>query len=264
MDKAYIVNICRHRINSDGQGINSLVILQGCPLRCKYCFNKESWKRENAILMQPEDLLKEVQIDNLYFTVSNGGVTFSGGEPLVYSEFIYQFIQIAPKHWNINLETSLFAKTENLKRIAPYIKLFIIDIKDIDSRIFKSYTGKSNNIVLNNLKWLAKHYPLNNVIIRIPNIPNYNAIDNIHNSINFISKMGFKNINEFSYSITFNKKVDRKWVCTLLKKIRIEVANHYNVDYTPRECSNSGFCIGNCPACEIELKELTKKCHLQL
>lgn len=264
MDKAYIVNICRHRINSDGKGINTLVILQGCPLRCEYCFNKESWEKDNATLIQPEELLNKVQIDNLYFTVTNGGITFGGGEPLVYSKFIYKFIQIAPKHWNINLETSLFAETEHLERIAKYIKLFIIDIKDINNEIFRSYTGKNNNIVLNNLKWLAKNYPLNNVIIRIPNIPNYNTVSDVHNSIDFISNMGFKNINRFTYNINKNKMVDRKWVCNLLKKIRVEVANHYSINYTPKECNNLGFCKGNCPTCETELKELTKKCHLQL
>lgn len=132
---------------------------------------------------------------------TGGGVTFGGGEPLLFYEFIYDLVAIMPKEWNITMETSLNVPLDNLKKVAPYIHEFIIDIKDMDSTIYKKYTGKNNNNVLSNLKWLNDNGYSDKVIIRIPLIPNYNTKDNQIQSMAKLEEMGFNRFDKFHYII---------------------------------------------------------------
>lgn len=194
----------RHRIAIDGDGVTTLVLLSGCPLSCAYCINKHILNNNNAdkiYEITPEELWEQVEIDYCYFIATGGGITFGGGEPLLQSKAIKEFSNIIPNDININIETSLNVEQQSLEDVINIVKLFIIDIKDIDSDIYKRYTSKDNINVINNLKYIAKMNKQGNCIIRLPLIPNYNSTENINSSINWLKSIGFQRFNKFNYII---------------------------------------------------------------
>lgn len=198
--KAPIIGVERHRITTDGQGITTLVAFHDCPLRCRYCLNPQCLADGASYpAMTPQELYENVSVDNLYFLATGGGVTFGGGEPLLYSEFIHDFCRIVPQEWNICIETSLNVEHNYMERLLPHIAHWYIDIKDMDDRIYRKYTGKSNKQIIENLKLLAAHTPQEHITIRLPLIPNYNNEKHRETSINTLRNMGFENFDLFDY-----------------------------------------------------------------
>ena len=198
--KAPIIGVERHRIATDGKGITTLVAFHGCPLRCKYCLNPQCFADGASYpAMTPQELYENVSVDNLYFLATGGGVTFGGGEPLLYSEFIHDFCRIVPQEWNICIETSLNVEHNHMEKLLPHIAHWYIDIKDMDDHIYRKYTGKSNKQVIENLKLLAAHTPQEHITIRLPLIPNYNNEKHREASINTLRNIGFKNFDMLKY-----------------------------------------------------------------
>ena len=148
----------------------------------------------------PEELLKEVMIDNLYFIATGGGVTFGGGEPLLRSEFIERFCQLAPKEWNISIESSLNVPMENLRRVMPFIDQYFIDIKDLNPEIYKKYTTKPIDRALENLTFLISQPTMaDKVIVRVPHIPDFNTDSDVATTIKKLQDIGVTHIDEFTY-----------------------------------------------------------------
>ena len=114
----------------------------GCPLRCAYCFNPFTW--DDSLKPKKysiDELYDEVKLDNLYFLATGGGLVFGGGEPLLYSDFIKEFIKkYAKTGWKFTLETSLSVKKESLENIIHCIDYFIVDTKDMDKTRYELYT----------------------------------------------------------------------------------------------------------------------------
>lgn len=198
--KAPIIGVERHRIATDGKGITTLVAFHGCPLRCRYCQNPQCLSNDTVCrTITPQELYEEMSVDNLYFLATGGGVTFGGGEPLLYSEFIHDFCRIVPQEWNVCIETSLNVEHNYMEKLLPHIAHWYIDIKDMDDRIYRKYTGKSNKQVIENLKLLAAHTPQEHITIRLPLIPNYNNEKHREASINTLRNIGFKNFDMLKY-----------------------------------------------------------------
>ena len=189
---AKIAGISRLRMETDGAGIRTLVHLSRCPLLCRYCLNPELRSGRIGQPYTPEQLLKELECDDVYFRASSGGVTFSGGEPACRSEFIARFRSICPEHWTIAIETSLNVLPKHVEQLTGCIDLWIVDIKDMDGGIYRKYTGVSNRRVLENLRYLAKHVPKERVLVRVPLIPWYNTPADVQASIKAVEEMGFK------------------------------------------------------------------------
>jgi pyruvate formate lyase activating enzyme len=187
-----IAGISRLRMETDGPGIRTLVHLNRCPLLCRYCLNPELRSGRIGKPYTPEQLLKEIVCDDLYFRASGGGVTFSGGEPAFRSDFIARFRSLCPEHWTIAIETSLNVLAEHIKQLVGCIDLWIVDIKDMDEEIYHKYTGVSNWRVLENLRYLAEHVPKERVLVRVPLIPWYNTPADVQASIKAIEEMGFR------------------------------------------------------------------------
>lgn len=196
-----ILNINRHRMFIDGKGINTLVALNSCPLNCKYCLNKQIIKKNDYKESSIEELLDYVIIDYCYFIATGGGVTFGGGEPLLQSEEIHKFRKILPKEVPINIETSLNISIESLKEVLEDVDLFIIDIKSLNKKIYKEYTGKDISNLLQNLEYLKKQNLQDKCIIRIPIIENFTSFEDVNETINLINNLGFKNLDIFEYII---------------------------------------------------------------
>ncbi len=185
---------------TDGDGIVTLVAFHGCTLNCKYCLNDFCHDSELSVIQcTPEELLKEVSIDELYYKMSGGGVVFGGGEPLLYSNEIEGFLRIAPGDWAYRVETSLNVEWESIGRFTDYIDLWIIDIKESNPQIYKDYTGCSNEIVFDNVKKLFEIVGREKILIRVPEIPKYNKEEDILHSIENFEKYG--KIERFQYEV---------------------------------------------------------------
>lgn len=201
MSTAYIFAVSRHRLFTDGDGCTTLVTFSGCPLRCKYCINKVSWEPEKGRLYTPESLFEEVKIDQLYFLATRGGITFGGGEPLLQADFIKEFRALCGPQWRIVAETSLNVPLDHIKRVDPVLDGYIVDIKDLNPEIYKTYTGVDNALVLGNLEWILQHGDSCRVTVRVPHIPDFNTDDDVNRSLERLKAMGVTNVDEFQYII---------------------------------------------------------------
>lgn len=197
---AEITSIARHRIGVDGYGVVTLVVMKGCPLRCRYCLNRHALDGK-SVSFTPEKLLERVAVDNLYYLASGGGITFGGGEPLLNADFIRSFSDMCNPEWSINVETSLNIPIENLKLVADAVDLFIIDIKDMNNDVYRSYTGKDNDRVIENLKYLSDNGFARKCLIRIPQIPAFNTGKDTGHSKKILEELGFTRFNDFIYRV---------------------------------------------------------------
>ena len=199
---AKIIGIARHRLSTDGDGVTTLVAFHGCPLRCRFCLNPQSLGDGGRFReYSPEELYAETRIDELYFIATNGGVTFGGGEPGLRPQFIREFRESCGPAWQLNLETSLNVPTANFAALLPVVNTLIIDIKDINTDIYRDYTGQSNDLVLDNLRLIAETGRQQDCIIRIPLIPGYNTDTDRDASRNALEAIGFTRFDLFTYQI---------------------------------------------------------------
>lgn len=200
--KAKIIGIARHRILTDGDGVTTLVAFHGCPLRCRYCLNPQSLGDDSEFHeYSPEQLYAETRIDELYFIATNGGVTFGGGEPCLRPRFISDFRELCGPAWRLNLETSLNVPSANVEVLLPVIDTMIVDVKDMNPEIYRDYTGKSNDLVLGNLRLIAEAGRQNDCIIRLPLIQGYNTDVDREASRKAIETLGFHRLDLFTYKI---------------------------------------------------------------
>ena len=199
-----VVSLNRHRLKTDGVGVTTLVASYGCPLSCKYCINKRVLDPSilpKCVNMTPEQLYNKLKIDDLYFIATGGGVTFGGGESLLYAAFIAACREVCGDKWQITVETSLNVPTENLLIILPVADAFIVDIKDMNPKIYKAYTGRDNDRVIENLKILIKEKSSEQIRIRVPKIPEFNKKEDLESSVRILQEMGFTDIEVFPYII---------------------------------------------------------------
>lgn len=197
-----IIGIARHRLSTDGDGVTTLVAFHGCPLRCRYCLNPQSLDNGDCFReYSPEELYAETRIDELYFIATNGGVTFGGGEPCLRADFIREFSELCSASWQLNLETSLNVPSVNIEALLPVVNTMIIDIKDMNPDIYRSYTGQSNDLVIDNLRLIADSGRQKDCIIRLPLIPDFNTETDRTASRSRLETLGFDNFDLFTYQV---------------------------------------------------------------
>lgn len=138
----------------DGPGIRVVVFLQGCSLRCIFCHNPETWNINDKLLMKPEELVRRICKYKNYFG-KNGGVTFSGGEPLIQHEFLLETLKLCKK-MNINTCLDTAGVGSNYEEILKYVDLVIYDIKAVDSDKYFEITGGNIGLAKNFLKYCQK------------------------------------------------------------------------------------------------------------
>ncbi len=199
-----VFRISRLRFGTDGKGITTLVGLFGCPNQCRYCINY-SWFKIKPQNLCIHELYNLVAVDDIYFRITGGGITFGGGEPLLWPEQIIAFAQLVNKKWAINIETSLNVPWENVEKLIPYVDAFIVDIKDMNEDIYLAYTGESGAQVRKNIAQLAQLIP-QKIVVRIPFIPEFNASEDIYRSRMAIENMGICSIDVFTY-----RKCSTEW-----------------------------------------------------
>ena len=188
-DKGLIFDIKRFAVH-DGPGIRTTVFMKGCPLSCLWCHNPESQspkiesvpksiKMDGKIFTEEEnvgryisvgELMTELQKEIVFMETSGGGVTFSGGEPLMQPHFLKKaLIECRKAGMHTAVDTSGYASLSVLKEICDFADLFLYDVKLMDESLHQKYCGVSNKVILENLQYLLDHdFPLR---IRIPIIP---------------------------------------------------------------------------------------------
>ena len=195
-----VIGIDRHRLGMDGVGVTTLVAFHGCPLRCRYCLNHRCLEDpEGLARFTPQQLFDHVGIDNLYFIATGGGVCFGGGEPLLRIGFIEEFKQICGKGWNLTAETSLQVPRDTVRRAVQVVGDFIVDIKESNADIYRAYTGGDASVAWANLEHLLSLVGAEHVIVRVPQIPDYNTADDTERTAVRLQAMGVTQIDRFTY-----------------------------------------------------------------
>ena len=210
--KGRIFDIQRYSIH-DGRGIRTIVFLKGCVLRCRWCCNPESQEYKiQTMLVQGKpksigrditvaEALEEVKKDWGYYRRSGGGLTLSGGESLCQPQFARDLLRGA-KELGIStaLESMACAKYEVIEEILPYLDQYLMDIKHTNQLKHKEFTGRSNELMLENARQVAAS-GMTELIIRVPVIPTFNdSPEEIRDIARFADKLpGVKQIHLLPY-----------------------------------------------------------------
>lgn len=126
-----------------------------------------------AKTMSVHEIMSEIEKDVIFYDESGGGVTFSGGEALMQPSFLLKILQeCRKKEIRTAVETCGYVNLKVLQEISPFVDLFLYDLKLMDSQKHQKYTGVTNKLILDNLRWLAENHP--KVIVRVPIIPGIN------------------------------------------------------------------------------------------
>ena len=220
----------KHYAIHDGPGIRQTVFFKGCPLSCWWCHNPESQSPEVETYirkktlderihrkevsvgypMETRDLFRIIESDTIFFDESGGGVTFSGGEPLMQPDFLKD---IAGKCHEAGIHTALdtsgYAEQSILLETLPWIDLVLFDLKIIDDDLHQKYTGVSNRMILENLSML--NHSGKEIRLRFPVIPGItDTEENLMDIKNHLSKLDqIKHIDVLSYHDISRGKYDR-------------------------------------------------------
>ena len=206
-----ILSISRLRMGTDGNGISTLVVFFDCPLHCKYCINDFCHKPPKPFVgvqhaaFTPQELIEILRKDDIYYLMSGGGIVFGGGEPLLQAKYIHKVCTLADQRWAKRIETSLNVPWDNIKPVLYDMDEWIIDIKDINSDIYKSYTKTDNKNMIENLLKLRNKVSKDKIHIRIPKIPGYNTAYDIEKSVEWIRENIGVEPEVFSYIKTINR-----------------------------------------------------------
>jgi pyruvate formate lyase activating enzyme len=229
--KGLIFSIKRYAIH-DGPGIRVTFFMKGCPLDCWWCHNPEgkligqkSVERIDRVGEKefrsmelvgkeyaPAELVKKAEKDRIFMEQSGGGVTFSGGEPLMQFDFLLETLQaMKMAGFHTTVDTSGHTSPEKLKLILPYTDLFLYDIKHLDRDIHVRYTGVSNELILSNFEMLLNEGA--EIMLRIPVIPGVTAdkryMEELRNFIAGRKTEKIREINLLPYHKTGSSKYRR-------------------------------------------------------
>ena len=209
--KGVIFDLKRFAIH-DGPGIRTTIFFKGCPLRCWWCHNPESHKllpekfdgcnmrrglnhpfspNEDEVGREvtTDEIINEIEKDRIFYDESGGGVTFSGGEPLMQPDFLKELLNYC-KSSEINsaVDTSGYSIEDSLKKILDLPDNFLFDLKMIDDELHQKYTSVSNKRIHKNLKTIDDAGK--NIFIRIPIVPGItDSEENLCATRDFISTL---------------------------------------------------------------------------
>ena len=141
----------------DGPGIRFVVFMQGCPLRCKYCHNPDTWDTTGGKEFTVDELFNEIKKYKTFMESSGGGVTFTGGDPLIQAGFLSQVAKLCKENGiSVALDTSGAIINDNVKELYKYTDLVLLDIKSFDKDVYRDLTGVKLDPTLKTLDMLKE------------------------------------------------------------------------------------------------------------
>lgn len=182
----------------DGPGVRTVIFLQGCPLKCNYCHNPDSWQPGQGIYKSVDQIVNLVLRYKDYYG-EHGGVTFSGGEPLMQAKALLTCVKALKEHdIHLALDTSGAIDTDETRQLIDAVDLVILDIKASDEKTFKWITGSSSQASFNTLDYLKetdKPYWIRQVVL-----PGINDKKEDENALNdFTGHISRQNIERLPY-----------------------------------------------------------------
>jgi len=188
-DKDICVSQIQHFSVNDGEGIRTTVFLSGCPLRCRWCCNPETWGPEPVTgrlpsgetevmgrFLSPEDVMKELRRHMVFFRASGGGVTWSGGEAFFFPANLRRLVKAAGELGiRQAVETSCSFPWDEAEDIVRSLDFIFADIKHMDNDIHRKYTGAGNGGILSNLARIGRTGV--ETVVRIPLVSGVNDDD---------------------------------------------------------------------------------------
>ena len=192
----------------DGPGIRFVAFFQGCPMRCAFCHNPDTWNPDAPVQyeMTPEELLAEVKRYKSF--LKKGGVTCSGGEPLMQADFLIEFFRLCQEAgFHTALDTSGVIFSEKAKKVLEHTDLVLLDIKTLDDSLHKDYTGhtrQNNQAFLDYLHQIGKP-----TWIRHVHVPHYTDTDqrltalaqhlSIYNNVERVELLPYHTMGTYKY-----------------------------------------------------------------
>lgn len=192
----------------DGPGIRFIVFLKGCPLRCKYCHNRDAWSSEGAKLYTAEEIVSEVKKYRNFIDSSGGGITVSGGEPLIQPEFVGElFKKCREQGIHTAVDTSGYVNLEDVKEVLEYTDLVLLDLKQANEEKHRELTGVENGRIRQFTQYLAD---INKPVwIRYVLVPGYtDAEEDLMAAYNYLRN--FKNIEKIEV-LPYHTMGKEKW-----------------------------------------------------
>ena len=239
--KGLIFSIKRYSIH-DGPGIRVTFFMKGCPLSCWWCHNPEGissfpetivrtdsvgeheFKKNEEVgkYYSVEDILAILEKEKIFINQSNGGITFSGGEPLMQHEFLLEALKACKANgYHTTVDTSGYSSVESYRSVIPYTDLFLFDLKHLDDAIHRRLTGVPNITILDNFQLIVNSGK--NVFVRIPVIPGYNDdpdhLERLKSFITSFNSASLKKINLLPYHKMGSSKYMRFNMPYILKEI---------------------------------------------
>ena len=203
----------------DGPGIRFVIFMQGCALKCKYCHNRDTWNVNGGNLISIDDLLDKIERYKSYILPSGGGVTVTGGEPLLQVKFLINlFKELKKRDIPTAIDTSgMFDITDEIKELLSYTDLVLLDIKHINDEKCKDLVGFSNKKELDFARYLSD----NNIPVWIRQVIIHGITDDEEdllalkrfiNSLNNVKKielMPYHELGKFKWeNLGFNYELD--------------------------------------------------------
>jgi len=240
MSTVTIFDIKRFAVH-DGPGIRTTIFLKGCPLRCWWCHNPESQAMEpftveierkvNGKTVKAEktygetieimDLMEIILRDRHFYEESDGGVTFSGGEPLRQTEALAELLEECQGNGlHTTVDTSGFAPKEQFDKILGATDLFLYDLKNMDPGLHKEFTGVDNSLILSNADYLIESGA--RVIFRIPVVPGINTSDDEVNRMASFLEERHENLEEI-HLLPYHRIAENKYFRLRMKQQLPEV-----------------------------------------
>ena len=192
----------------DGPGIRSVVFLSGCPLRCKYCHNPDTWSKNSGKPMTVDECLTEILKYKSYFRFSGGGVTIAGGEPLSQPEFLIELLDACrAKGIHTAVDTSGYTSIKTAEKVLPHTDLLILDLKAFNPQTYKKVTGVEIDKTIDFLN-VSKR-------LNIPTWVHFVLVPNLTDDLNELKQMAeflkdFDNIEKIDV-LPFHKNGEYKW-----------------------------------------------------
>ncbi len=213
-DKLRVLDIQRSCVH-DGPGVRTTIFFQGCALNCLWCQNPESISLQAGTPLDDkysiENIMEVVLRDKDYFTKTKGGVTLSGGDPLLQDpeSLIKLLKKLKEEGIHIAVETALHVPWKNIEKIAPYVDLFLLDLKIVgDQDLHKKYTNQDGVLINSNINKLVDLKV--NIQFRMVIIPELNdMIGSIKSTADFLKSVSHKSIELLKYHNMYEEKAKR-------------------------------------------------------